>query len=148
MTQQQKDIADAVCELAHKCKRKATSWDIDIQPATIIVSVPPKDEQAVESILNKHHIEFTKQQSSNTVYTFDRFAKEEIAAAGQSWQPMTVKRLYALCAAEIKKGNGDKEILLSNDDEGNGFHECYYDFTEDVAQYDRIDHPENKIILG
>ena len=66
-------------------------------------------------------------------------------------KPMTVKRLCALCVEQIKKGNGDKIVLLSNDDEGNGYHECYYDFTEDVAGNDiwgEIENPETKIILG
>ena len=65
--------------------------------------------------------------------------------------PMTVKRLYALCVEQIKKGNGDKVVVLSNDDEGNGYHECYYDFTEDVRGndlYGTIEDPDNKIILG
>ena len=41
-------------------------------------------------------------------------------------QPMTVKRLKELCEEQIKKGNGDKIVILSNDEEGNGYHECYY----------------------
>lgn len=31
---------------------------------------------------------------------------------------------------EIAKGNGEKKIMLSNDDEGNGFHECFFTFTD------------------
>ena len=66
-------------------------------------------------------------------------------------KPMTVKRLKELCEIEIAKGNGDKIVVLSNDDEGNGYHECYYEFTEDVAGTDMwgtIEEPEKKIILG
>ena len=66
-------------------------------------------------------------------------------------EPMTVKRLKALCEEQIAKGNGDKIVILSNDDEGNGYHECYYEFTEDVAGNDMwgtIEDPETKIILG
>ena len=51
-------------------------------------------------------------------------------------QPMTVKRLKELCEEQIKKGNGDKIVILSNDEEGNGYHECYYEFTEDVVGND------------
>jgi hypothetical protein len=64
---------------------------------------------------------------------------------------MTVKELLKLCEQQIAKGNGDKEILISNDDEGNGFHDLIYEFTEDVAEADMwgdITEPENKIILG
>lgn len=66
-------------------------------------------------------------------------------------QPVTVEQLLNLCKAEIAKGNGNKKILLSNDDEGNGFHVCYYHFTEDVAGNDMwgtIKNPEEYIILG
>lgn len=41
----------------------------------------------------------------------------------------TVKQLKAFCDKEIKKGNGDKKILLSNDDEGNGYHQLIFSFT-------------------
>jgi len=64
---------------------------------------------------------------------------------------VTVKRLLELCKEEITKGNGDKLILLSNDDEGNGYHQMFYEFTEDVAGNDmwgEIEHPEKFIILG
>ena len=66
-------------------------------------------------------------------------------------QPMTVKRLKELCEEQIKKGNGDKIVILSNDEEGNGYHECYYEFTEDVAGNDlwgTVEDPQYKIILG
>ena len=66
-------------------------------------------------------------------------------------EPMTVKRLYALCAEQIRKGNGDKIVILSNDEEGNGYHDCYYEFTENVAENDiwgEIENPKTKIILG
>ncbi len=41
---------------------------------------------------------------------------------------MTIKELKVLCDREIKQGNGDMEIWLSNDDEGNGFHMLFYPF--------------------
>lgn len=43
---------------------------------------------------------------------------------------ITVKQLMKLCQMEIAKGNGKKKILLSDDDEGNGFHECFFTFTD------------------
>lgn len=45
-------------------------------------------------------------------------------------KPLTVKQLLKLCQDEIKKGNGDNVIMLSDDDEGNGYHYCWYSFTE------------------
>lgn len=43
---------------------------------------------------------------------------------------MTVKDLSMACRAQIVKGNGDKIVLLSDDDEGNGYHTLYYLFTD------------------
>lgn len=43
---------------------------------------------------------------------------------------VTVNHLLKLCQMEIAKGNGGKKIMLSNDDEGNGFHECFFTFTD------------------
>ena len=38
---------------------------------------------------------------------------------------ITVVALATMCMEEIRKGNGDKYILLQNDDEGNGLHTCF-----------------------
>lgn len=35
---------------------------------------------------------------------------------------MTISILFELCKKEIAKGNGDKNIVISDDNEGNGFH--------------------------
>lgn len=43
---------------------------------------------------------------------------------------VTVNHLLKLCQMENAKGNGEKKIMLSNDDEGNGFHECFFTFTD------------------
>lgn len=43
-------------------------------------------------------------------------------------KPYTVKQLLKLCQDEIKKGHGDYTIMLSDDDEGNGYHYCWYSF--------------------
>jgi len=42
---------------------------------------------------------------------------------------LTVNDLYKCCLAEISSGNGNKKILLADDEEGNGFHEMFYAFT-------------------
>lgn len=44
-------------------------------------------------------------------------------------KPMTIGQLLKYCQEEIRKGNGDCSILLSDDDEGNGYHYCWYAFT-------------------
>lgn len=44
----------------------------------------------------------------------------------------TVKELTALCVELCNKGYGDKHILISDDDEGNGFHTLFYSFTYDI----------------
>lgn len=44
-------------------------------------------------------------------------------------RPMTVKQLLKFCQEEIEAGHGDCSILLSDDDEGNGYHYCWYSFT-------------------
>lgn len=42
---------------------------------------------------------------------------------------LTIDQLYKECAKQIKAGNGKKKILLSGDDEGNSYHECFFGFT-------------------
>ena len=68
---------------------------------------------------------------------------------------LTVKDLYKLCAEEIKSGNGGKKILLSDDDEGNGFHHLFYSFSNVEETIGNDDYllpygadKENFIILG
>lgn len=67
----------------------------------------------------------------------------------------TVNQLLEACQEQVAKGNGDKVILLSGDDEGNFFRIMTYLFYEDVWDY--TDHCEvgmteddfnNTIILG
>ena len=48
---------------------------------------------------------------------------------------ITVEELHGLCAELIRKGKGKKKIMISNDDEGNGFHELFFAFTEDMNQF-------------
>ena len=42
---------------------------------------------------------------------------------------LTINDLAKFVNAEIKKGNGAKKIMISNDDEGNGYHGLYFDVT-------------------
>lgn len=67
---------------------------------------------------------------------------------------MTVKQLLKLCQEEVKKGNGDKFIVVADDNEGNGYHGMFYGFTDANELYeDEIydscyTKPEEIIILG
>lgn len=44
--------------------------------------------------------------------------------------PLTVKQLKRLCEIEELKGNGNKIIMISSDDEGNSYHYLWYAFNE------------------
>lgn len=53
-------------------------------------------------------------------------------------KPLTIKELYERCKEEIKAGRGDNVVMLSDDDEGNGYHYCWYAFTP-ATDMDSID---------
>ena len=70
---------------------------------------------------------------------------------------LTVTELEKFCKEQIKKGNGDKHILISSDDEGNGFHTLFYAFTDADAngfdyllglEQDGTHTKDNCVILG
>lgn len=69
---------------------------------------------------------------------------------------LTVKDLKKLVDAEIRKGNGDKMIVISDDNEGNGYHGMFYGFTPIEPNqkdwfniYDsHSDEPSEVIVLG
>ena len=42
---------------------------------------------------------------------------------------ITVADLYEICKRRIKEGHGDKNIVISDDNEGNGYHGMFYGFT-------------------
>ena len=68
-------------------------------------------------------------------------------------KPYTVKELKELCETQIQYGNGDKIIMISDDDEGNGFHYLWYSFStsnevDDYMINKDIASKENTIILG
>ena len=67
-------------------------------------------------------------------------------------EQMTVKELAQLCREEIKKGSGDKYIVVGDDNEGNGYHGLFYGFTpmdEDLKDmvYDSVSKDENSVIV-
>ena len=59
-------------------------------------------------------------------------------------KPITVKELKKACEEQIKKGNGDKVIMISQDDEGNGYHYLWYSFTTMEEMEEPIEFNENK----
>lgn len=77
-------------------------------------------------------------------------------------EAISVKELKKLCEREILKGNGEKAIMISSDDEGNSYHYLWYGFetienyekpikigeTEIQIEFDYTDDKENTIILG
>jgi hypothetical protein len=44
-------------------------------------------------------------------------------------KPLNINDLCKYCLQEIKKGNGNKTIMISSDDEGNSYHYLWYAFT-------------------
>ena len=48
---------------------------------------------------------------------------------------ITVDELYKALAQARKAGLGNKKIMLSNDDEGNGYHECFFSVTTDLKPF-------------
>lgn len=48
-------------------------------------------------------------------------------------EAVTVKQLADMCNNLVRGGKGSKKILISSDDEGNGFHELFFGFTEDAS---------------
>lgn len=70
---------------------------------------------------------------------------------------LTVDKLYELCRQEEKSGNGDKEIMISSDDEGNNLHSLFFHFTTkpealkvyaDTGMFHDNNDPNEIVILG
>ncbi len=49
---------------------------------------------------------------------------------------LTINDLMNECKKQIKLGNGDKTIMISQDDEGNGYHYLWYSFTS-IEEYEK-----------
>ena len=66
---------------------------------------------------------------------------------------ITVKKLLDMCNEQVKKGNGNKHILISDDDEGNGFHTLFYGISDDkesckyAIELSYDDHDVNDIVV-
>ncbi len=42
---------------------------------------------------------------------------------------LTINDLLKECMKQVRRGNGDKVIMISSDDEGNSYHYLWYAFT-------------------
>lgn len=71
---------------------------------------------------------------------------------------LTVKQLHALLSEEIAKSNGDKKIVVADDNEGNSYHGLFYGITSDLDKvkenieysnglYDSQEKDLNKIVI-
>jgi hypothetical protein len=68
-------------------------------------------------------------------------------------EQMTVKALMEFCKEQIAAGNGDKMIVVADDNEGNGYHGLFYQFTEadefvDAIYDSQSTDPDKVIVLG
>lgn len=69
---------------------------------------------------------------------------------------MTVKELLKLCMDEVQNGNGDKNIVVGDDTEGNGYHGLFFGFSDiddeflenDVIYESNTKSADDTIILG
>ena len=67
---------------------------------------------------------------------------------------MTIEQLCELCKMQVQAGNGKKKIVISEDNEGNGYHGLFYGFTPVTEEfeddiYDSLSKsPEDTVILG
>ena len=59
---------------------------------------------------------------------------------------LTINDLYKECQKEIKKGNGNKTIMISQDDEGNGYHYLWYSFTPMEIIEEPVVFPSGEVI--
>ena len=50
--------------------------------------------------------------------------------------PLTLDQLISEALKAKRKFGGNKYVLISDDEEGNGFHECYYTFNSAAQAID------------
>lgn len=68
---------------------------------------------------------------------------------------ITVKELYRACKEQIEKGNRNKIVLLSGDDEGNNYHTLFQLFTDNKDEIECVsdvfhdnNDPDDVVLLG
>jgi hypothetical protein len=68
-------------------------------------------------------------------------------------EQMTVKALMEFCKEQIAAGNGDKMIVVADDNEGNGYHGLFWQFSPaddfvDIIYDSKSTDPNKIIVLG
>ena len=68
---------------------------------------------------------------------------------------ITVKDLKKFCEDAIKNGHGNKTVLISCDDEGNGYHTLFFEFITDKETINQcaylfhdMNNPNDVVLLG
>lgn len=68
---------------------------------------------------------------------------------------ITVRELFEACEEQMKMGNANKQIVISDDDEGNGFHTLFFSFTSNPKDVNALadyfhdgNNPDDVVILG
>ena len=51
---------------------------------------------------------------------------------------LTIDELYSILRTERTKGNGKKKIMISTDDEGNGYHPLFFGVSFEDAKNDCV----------
>ena len=51
---------------------------------------------------------------------------------------LTINDLLRVCQQKVKEGHGNKKILISTDDEGNGYHELFYGINTNIREFEAI----------
>lgn len=68
---------------------------------------------------------------------------------------ITINMLKVFCEKAIADGYGNKIVLISEDDEGNGYHTLFYQFTTDENEIEQCaylfhdrNNPKDVVLLG
>lgn len=67
---------------------------------------------------------------------------------------VTVLEMYHALFKAIQEGHGDKYLVISDDNEGNGYHGCFYHIspmepgTIDLVSDSQVMDPEKLMIIG
>lgn len=101
----------------------------------------------------------TAKKKEEQLYSCEELVKQVMKKFKLGHQPFeqkdgfTVEALCYNCMLEIVKGNGQKHVQISCDDEGNGFHTLFYSFTSNPEEIDAYDYHDkvnkkNIVLLG